>query len=160
ASRDSYSLSSPVRLLGAPVVELESGTLSLPQRHGLARGGEVIAMQITGGGPRMTLDNATFTADFSTEEPSFLQSSAGSIAPLVVSFQKLQFDTLAIRNSSARIKMADGSTLTFDDITANIMSKPNGAARATGSFTFRGEKISFDTTLGPSASAQSAVRPI
>ena len=64
ASRDSYSLSSPVRLLGTPVVELESGTLSLPQSRGLARGGEVIAMLITGGGPRMLLDNAAFTADF------------------------------------------------------------------------------------------------
>jgi len=160
ASRDSYSLSSPVRLLGAPVVELESGTLSLPQAHGLARGGEVIAMLITGGSPRMTLDNATFTADFSTAEPTYMQSSAGNIAPLVVSFQKLQFDSLAIQNSSARIKMADGSTLTLDDIAANVSSKPNGAVRVAGSFTFRGEKVSFDTTLGPSAPAQSGVRPI
>jgi AsmA-like protein len=160
ASRDSYSLSSPVRLLGAPVVELESGTLSLPQAHGLARGGEVIAMLITGGSPRMTLDNATFTADFSTAEPTYMQSSAGNIAPLVVSFQKLQFDSLAIQNSSARIKMADGSTLTLDDIAANVSSKPNGAVRVAGSFTFRGEKVSFDTTLGPSAPSQSGVRPI
>jgi AsmA protein len=158
ASRDSYSLSSPVRLLGAPVVELESGTLSLPQSHGLARGGEVIAMLITGGGPRMTLDNATLTADFSTAEPTYLQSSAGNIAPLVISFQKLQFDTLTIKNSSARIKMADGSTLALDDIAANISSKPNGAVRVAGSFTFRGEKVSFDTTLGPQT--QSGVRPI
>ncbi len=160
ASRDSYSLSSPVRLLGAPVVELESGTLSLPQSHGLARGGEMIAMLITGSGPRLTLDDATFTADFSTAEPTFLQTSAGSIAPLVASFQKLQFDALTIQNGSVRIKMADGSTLTLDDLAAEVTSKPTGTVRVAGSFIFRGEKVSFDTTLGPSAPTQPGARPI
>jgi len=160
ASRDSYSLSSPVRLLATPVVELESGTLSLPHSSGLARSGEVIAMLITGGGPRMTLDNATFTADFSTAEPSFSQASLAGIAPLVTSFQKLQFDTLAIQNGSVRIKMSDGSTLTLDDLVADVTSKPNGTVRAAGSFSFRGEKVSFDTTLGASAAAPTAARPI
>ena len=160
ASRDSYSLSSPVRLLGTPVVELESGTLSLPQSHGLARGGEMIAMLITGSGPRLTLDDATFTADFSTAEPTFLQTSAGSIAPLVASFQKLQFDALTIQNGSVRIKMADGSTLTLDDLAAEVTSKPTGTVRVAGSFSFRGEKVSFDTTLGPSAPTQPGARPI
>jgi AsmA protein len=160
ASRDSYSLSSPVRLLGTPVVELESGTLSLPQSRGLARGGEVIAMLITGGGPRMLLDNAAFTADFSAAEPSFSQAFAGGVAPLVATFQKLQFDTLSIKNSSVRIKMGDGSTLTLDDVAADVSSKPNGVVRAVGSFNFRGEKVSFDTTLGAGADAKSPTRPI
>ncbi len=161
ASRDSYSLSSPVRLLATPMVELESGTLSLPHSSsGLARSGEVIAMLITGGGPRMTLDNATFTADFSTAEPSFSQASLAGIAPLVASFQKLQFDTLAIQNGSVRIKMSDGSTLTLDDLVADVTSKPNGTVRAAGSFSFRGEKVSFDTTLGASMAAPAAARPI
>jgi AsmA protein len=160
ASRDSYSLSSPVRLHGTPVVELESGTLSLPQSRGLARGGEVIAMLITGAGPRMQLDNAAFTADFSAAEPNFSQTFAGGVAPLVATFQKLQFDTLSIKNSSVRIKMGDGSTLTLNDIAADVSSKPNGVVRAVGSFNFRGEKVSFDTTLGAGADAKSTTRPI
>ena len=117
-------------------------------------------MLITGGGPRMTLDNATFTADFSTAEPSFSQASFAGIAPLVASFQKLQFDTLAIQNGSVRIKMSDGSTLTLDDLVADVTSKPNGTVRAAGSFSFRGEKVSFDTTLGASTAAPAAARPI
>jgi AsmA protein len=160
ASRDSYSLSSPVRLHGTPVVELESGTLSLPQSRGLARGGEVIAMLITGAGPRMQLDNAAFTADFSAAEPNFSQTFAGGVAPLVATFQKLQFDTLSIKNSSVRIKMGDGSTLTLNDVAADVSSKPNGVVRAVGSFNFRGEKVSFDTTLGAGADAKSTTRPI
>ncbi len=161
ASRDSYSLSAPVRLLGAPVVELESGTLSLPQsRSGLARGGEVIAMLITGGGQRMRLDNATFTADFSTVEPTFSQASTAGIAPLVASFQKLQFDALTVTNSSVRIKMSDGSTLSLDDLAADVTSKPNGAVRATGSFSFRGERVSFDTALEASTDTRTGARPI
>jgi AsmA protein len=161
ASRDSYSLSSPVRLLETPVVELESGTLSLPSsRSGLARSGEVIAMLITGGGPRMTLENATFTADFSTAEPTFSRASAVGIAPLVASFQNLQFDTLAVSNGSVRIKMADGSTITLDDLVADVSAKPNGSVRVAGSFNFRGEKVAFDTTLGASSDPRTGARPI
>jgi AsmA protein len=161
ASRDSYSLSSPVRLLGTPVVEIESGTLSLPQsRSGLARGGEVIAMLITGGAQRMTLDNATFTADFSTAQPTFSQASPTGIAPLVASLQNLRFDELSVTNSSVRIKMADGSTLSLDDLAADVTSKPTGAMRATGSFSFRGEKVSFDTTLDAGTDARTRTRPI
>ena len=92
ASRDSYSLSSPVRLLEAPKVALESGTLSVPPtRTGLARGGEVIAMLITGAGASMTLEQATFTADFSTNEATVSSSTlSGALAPLVATFQNLQ----------------------------------------------------------------------
>ncbi len=40
AASDSYSLSSPVQLVAAPAISLESGTLSVPpNRTGLARGG-------------------------------------------------------------------------------------------------------------------------
>jgi len=50
ASTNSYSLSSPVRLMTGPTIDLESGTLSVPpSRTGLARGGQMIAMLITGG---------------------------------------------------------------------------------------------------------------
>ncbi len=85
ASTNSYSLSTPVRLMTGPTIELESGTLSVPpSRTGLARGGQMIAMLITGNGPQMTLDKATFTADFSTREPTFSQDAgAGDVAPLV-----------------------------------------------------------------------------
>lgn len=162
ASSDSYSLSTPVRLLEAPVIALESGTLSMPPgRTGLARSGEVIAMLITGSSARMTLENATFTADFSTSEATFSQGMAeGGIAPFVAAFQKLQFDALAVRDSVIRIRMSDGSTLVLDDLTADVTAKPNGVVRAAGSFAFRGEKVAFDTTLGTKLDAQSGSRPI
>ena len=76
ASTNTYSLSSPVRLMTGPTIDLEGGTLSVPpSRTGLARGGQMIAMLITGNGPQMTLDKATFTADFSTREPTFSQDA-------------------------------------------------------------------------------------
>jgi len=162
ASGDSYSLSSPIRLLEVPIVELESGTLSMPsERTGLARGGEVIAMLITGKNARMRLENATFTADFSTSEAIFSQATAtGAVAPLVTTFQKLQFDTLNVRDSSIRIKTSDGATFVLDDVTADVTAKPNGVIRAAGSFVFRGEKVAFDTTLGTKLDPQSGSRPI
>jgi AsmA protein len=162
ASTNSYSLSTPVRLMTGPTIELESGTLSVPpSRTGLARGGQMIAMLITGNGPQMTLDKATFTADFSTREPTFSQDAgAGDVAPLVKALQKMQFDGLVVRDSTVRIKMSDGSVVELERVNATISSKPNGATHAAGAFDFRGETINFDTTLGASLDAQGRTRPI
>jgi AsmA protein len=162
ASRDSYSLSAPIRLLQAPRIALESGTISMPpSRTGLARGGEVIAMLITGSSARMTLKEATIAADFSENTAVLTTGSAhGGVAPLVAALQKLQFDALAVRDSTVRIKLADGSTLVLDELTTDIAAKQNGTIRAVGSFTFRGEKVAFDTTLATKIDAQSGAHPI
>ena len=161
ASTNSYSLSSPVRLMTGPTIDLESGTLSVPpSRTGLARGGQMIAMLITGNGPQMTLEKATFTADFSTREPTFSQGAgAGDVAPLVKALQRMQFDGLVVRDSTIRIKMSDGS-VELEHVNATIASKPNGAIHAGGAFDFRGETIKFETTLGASLDPQGMSRPI
>lgn len=158
ASSDSYSLSSPVRLLDSPAISLERGTLSVPpNRTGLARGGEVIAMLITGTGPRMTLKDATFTADLSRSGTELEQdTSTSGIAPFVAALRKLQFDALSVRDSAIRIKLDDGSTLAFDNLTTDVTSKPNGIVRTAGSFTFRGQIVQFDTTIDTKVDPQGA----
>jgi len=162
ASTHSYSLSSPVRLLKAPNIALESGTISMPpNRTGLARGGEVIAMLITGSSSRLTLEKATISADFSAREAVLTTGSAhGGVAPLVAALQSLQFDALAVRDSSVRIKLGDGSTLVLDDLTTDVTAKQNGTIRAVGSFVFRGEKVSFDTKLATKLDPQSGAYPV
>lgn len=162
ASSNSYSLTSPVRLMTGPTVELEEGTLSVPPtRTGLARGGQMIAMLITGNGPRMTLERAVFTTDFSTREPTFSRDDAAEqVAPLVQALQRMQFDGLIVRDSTVRIKMSDGSVIELDDVNATVSSKPNGAIQASGAFDFRGEKVTFDTSLGASLDAQGMSRPV
>lgn len=161
ASRDSYSLSSPIRLLKSPNIALESGTITLPpNRTGLARGGEVIAMLITGSSSRMTLERATIIADLSASQAVLTTGAAhGGVAPLVTALQSLQFDALSVRDSSVRIKLADGSTLVLEELATDVTAK-NGTIRAVGSFVFRGEKVAFDTTLATHVDAQSAAYPI
>lgn len=162
ASNNSYSLVTPVRLMTGPTIELERGTLSVPpNRTGLARGGQMIAMLITGNGPQLTLEHATFTADFSAREPTFSREAPDEeVAPLVKALQGLQFDGLVVRESTVRIKMSDGSLLQLDKVSAAITSKPNGAIHATGSFDFRNETVTFDTTLGASRDAQGMSRAL
>jgi AsmA protein len=151
-----------VRLMTGPTIEIESGTLSMPpNRTGLARGGQMIAMLITGSGPQMTLEDATFTADFSTREPTFSQEQpVGEIAPLVKALQSMQFSDLDVRDSTVRIKMSDASTVELHDVNASISGRPNGAIQVSGSFEFHGEKIEFETALGASLDAQGMSRPI
>jgi len=162
ASNNTYSLSTPIRLMTGPTIELERGTLSVPpSRTGLARGGQMIAMLITGNGPQLTLEHAAFTADFSSREPTFSRGAPDEeVAPLVKALQGLQFDGLIVRESTVRIKMADGSLLQLDKVSATITSKPNGAIHATGSFDFRNETVAFDTTLDASRDAQGMSRPV
>jgi AsmA protein len=162
ASNDSYSLSSPVPLLDAPKIALESGTISMPPtKSGLARGGEVIAMLITGSGARMTLEHATIAADFSAREAVLADGLAqGGVAPLVTALQKLQFDGLAVRDSQVCIKLADASVLVLDKFNADVTAKQGGVIRAIGSFVFRSEKVSFDITLATTVNAQSGSYPV
>src|SRR4029078_5569833 len=145
-----------------PPTDPKRGTLRAPpSRTGLARGGQMIAMLITGNGPQMTLEKATFTADFSTREPTFSQrAGAGEVAPLVKALQRMQFDGLVVRDSTIRIKMSDGSVVEIARVNATIASKPNGAIHAGGAFDFRGETIKFETTLGASLDPQGMSRPI
>ncbi len=162
ASSNSYSLSAPIRLMSGPTIELESGTLSMPaSRTGLARGGQMIAMLITGTGPQMTLEDATFTADFSTREPTLSREHpAGEIAPLVKALQGMKFGSLSVRDSTVRIKMSDGAIVELHAVNASISGTPNGAIQAAGSFDFHGEKIDFDTALGASFDTQGMSRPV
>jgi AsmA protein len=162
ASADSYSLSTPVRLMTGPTIELESGTLSIPTgRTGLARGGQMIAMLITGSGPHLALENATFTADFSAREPTISREEpSGEIAPLVQALQGMQFGSLTVEDSTVRIKMSDGAIVELQSVDATISGKPNGAVSAIGSFNFRGERVEFDTFLDASLDAQGMSRPI
>ena len=162
ASNNSYSLSAPVRLMTGPTIELERGTLSVPpSRTGLARGGQMIAMLITGNGPQLTLERAAFTADFSAREPTFSREAPDEeVAPLVKALQGWQFDGLVVRESTVRIKMSDGSLLQLDNVSATISSKPNGAIHASGSFDYRNETVTFDTALDASRDAQGMSRPV
>src|SRR4029079_19527244 len=126
----------------------------------------MIAMLITGTGPQMTLEKATFTADFSTREPTFSQDAGArdigpvEVAPLVKALQRMQFDGLIVSTITLRIKRSDSSVVEIEDVNATITSKPNGAVHAAGSMSFRGERIDFDTTLGASLDAQGMSRPI
>ena len=162
ASTDSYSLSSPVRLLQAPLVELESGTIFIPQNStGLARSGEMLARFITGSNSRIALKDARLTANFTgSETTSLYEATPGGIAPLVAMLQELKFDSLTVRDSTVHLKMADSATLALHGVTADVTSNPDGVVHAVGSFIFRGEKVTFDTTFGTNLDAKSGAFPI
>jgi uncharacterized protein involved in outer membrane biogenesis len=162
ASPDSFTLSHPIPLFSAPRVRLESGTISLPAtRTGLARGGEVIAMLISGSGPQLVLQDAALTVDFTTVPAKVAHEfAAGEVAPLVEALQTMRFDALEVRDSTLHVKLADGTALALQNLKAVISSKPNGAVRASGSFEFRGEAVAFDTSLGAALDAQGTSRPL
>lgn len=166
ASPNTYSLSAPVRLLSAPVIDVAEGTLSIPPaRTGLARGGQVIAMLLTGSGPQLTLEYATFTVDFATRSPTIQQHNATEnaddvVAPLVQALQGMQFDGLIVRKSVVQIRMENSPQIDLNDFTATVSRDANGTINAKGSFDLRGERLDFDTTLNAPLDAQGISRPV
>lgn len=160
ATTDSYSLNSPVRLLQTPLIELESGTIYIPQNStGLARSGEMLARFITGSSSRIALKDAKLSADFSGSEITTLnKATPGGVAPLVAIFQDLKFDALTVSDSTVHLKLADGSTLALHNVTADVTSNPEGIVHAEGSFVLRGEKVAFDTTFGTNLDVKSGAR--
>ncbi|NSL73283.1 hypothetical protein C6Y62_15850 [Hyphomicrobium sulfonivorans] len=166
ASPNTYSLSAPVRLLSAPVIDVAEGTLSIPPtRTGLARSGQVIAMLLTGSGPQLTLEYATFTVDFAPRSPTLQQHNAAGnaedvVAPLVQALQGMQFDGLVVRKSVVQIRMENSPQVDLKDFTATVSRDASGTINAKGSFDLRGERLEFDTTLGAAVDAQGISRPL
>lgn len=166
ASPNTYSLSRPVRLLSAPAIAVTEGTLSVPPtRTGLARGGQVIAMLLTGSSQQLTLEYATFTVDFASRSPTISQrgitdDAADAIAPLVQALQGMQFDGLIVRKSVVQIRTDNGQQFDLNDFAATFSTDANGTIAAAGSFDFHGKRLEFDTTLAAALDTQGISRPI
>lgn len=141
--RDLHVVTSPIRLSSAPDLTLTRGSL-------YADGNAVVGTPIS----RFVLDGAVFNLNASglrAVAPSFEAGpdivGAMFIAPLVEQLIAMSFDALIVRRGTLHIMAFDGTHETLGDIHAELSGRRKGQIAGKGSFTIRGQRLSFDTTL-------------
>jgi AsmA protein len=141
--RDLYVVTSPIRLSSAPDLTLNRGAL-------YADGNAATGMPIS----RFVLDGPVFTLNASGQRTmaASLDSLSGTsllarLTPLVDQFTAMSFDALTLRRGTVNVTAADGSLESISDIEAELSGWRKGAVAAKGSFTVRGQRVSFDATL-------------
>jgi AsmA protein len=152
--RDLHVVTAPIRLSDAPDLTLNRGAL-------YADGNAVAGTPIS----RFVLDGPVFNFNASGLRAltSSFESSPGDIGatiiePLVEQLIGMGFDTLIVRRGTLYVTTADGSSETLGDIQAELTGRRKGQIAAKGSFTVRGQRLSFDATLTPPADKRAPQR--
>lgn len=152
ASRDTFVIAAPVRLLAAPELTLQSGTLSMAtDKSGRPRSGEAAAAILAAGSARITLDDATIWLDLDRGGTvgKGLQTSADALAaPLLSALANLSFETVSLRNCVIVLKRGDQTSDVLSDVRLEIGNRKNVSLTAVGSFDLAGRQLALDATLG------------
>lgn len=152
ASRDTFVIAAPVRLLAAPQLTLQSGTLSMAtDKSGRPRSGEAAAAILAAGSARITLDDATIWLDLDRGGTigKGLQPGADALAaPLLSALANLSFETVSLRNCVIVLKRGDQTSDVLSDVRLEIGNRKNVSLTAVGSFDLAGRQLALDATLG------------
>ncbi|MBX9927118.1 MAG: AsmA family protein, partial [Hyphomicrobiaceae bacterium] len=152
ASRDTFVIATPVRLLAAPELTLQSGTLSMAtDKSGRPRSGEAAAAILASGSARITLDDATIWLDLDrggTVGKGLHTGADALAAPLISALANLSFETVSLRNCVIVLKRGDQTSDVLSDVRLEIGNRKNVSLTAVGSFDLAGRQLALDATLG------------
>jgi AsmA protein len=151
--RDLHVVTSPIRLSAVPDLTLNRGAL-------YADGNAAEGLPIS----RFVLDGPVFYLNASglrSNASSFdgvPGADAAGVAPLVEQLTAMGFEGLTVRRGTLYVTTADGSLETISDIQAELTGWRKGQIVARGSFTVRGQRLAFDSTLAPAADKRAPPR--
>lgn len=152
ASRDSYIVSSPIRLLSSPRLDLERGTLSLQSdKSGRPRTGEAILAVLANGSGRLLLEDATLVLNVTGEgwsEATGPSNADAMTAPLLTALASLSFEAISLRRGVIVLRRAKGGTEVLSDVRLDVTHKRGQSMTAVGSLELQGRQLSVDATLG------------
>jgi AsmA protein len=152
--RDMHVITTPIRLSEAPDLTLSRGTL---YADGNAAAGTPIS--------RFVLDAPVFhlnVSGLSAGAPgleSALSNMMASIAPpLVDQLLAMGFDGVTVRQGTLHVTTVEGASETIGDIQAELTGRRKGQIAGKGSFSIRGNRLTFDGTLALPAEKPAQVR--
>jgi AsmA protein len=155
--RDMHVISAPIRLSAAPDLTLNRGTL---YADGNAASGTPISRFVLDG-PVFYLNASGGRPRASGFEASFVAPSIDAVAPLLIDqLAAMGFEVLTLRRGTLHVTATDGSWETFSDIEAELTGRRKGQIAGRGSFSIRGQRVSFDATLAQGAEKRSAHWPM
>lgn len=162
ATRDSFTLSSPVAFDALPRLLLERGNVSFAKLSGEPSTGAAVLALLTAGKGRLVLDNAVLSLDLvaAGAHPRRVAPSGG-LEPLLAALASVSFSELDIRNSQLRVLRSDGSTENLALTNLAIKRERGGRFKATGIVALRGQPVSLALALGARKEAdQTATWPL
>ncbi|MBL8566410.1 MAG: AsmA family protein [Hyphomicrobiaceae bacterium] len=156
ATRDSFTLTSPIALGPLSNFRLDRGTVSLvPYGPGDVLTGATAVALLTSGKAKLKVDDATVSLDLRTivhaDEDG---ADTFGVAPVLSALLNMQFAELALDNSDVRITRADGSVEVLSHVKLNATRQRNGRMKIAGRFDFRGRTLEVGVTLNTKSTAE------
>ncbi len=155
ATRDSYTLTSPVPLPLLPNVMIEAGRLSVAGTEAIPQptGAEALAL-LTAGKAKIVLDDAVLSIAPTQSAETAAPGEANALAPVLLALTKLSFSSLEMRNALVQLGRGGESQGTLSDVTLDVTKIDSSKARAIGSFVYRKRPVKFDIVMGTQAELQ------
>ncbi|MCB1515328.1 MAG: hypothetical protein H6876_09995 [Hyphomicrobiaceae bacterium] len=156
ATRDSFTLTSPIALPAMPNIRIEAGRLSIASSgSGTLASGTEIATLLAGGKAKLILDDAVLSiapTQAGGTEPRKLQS----LAPILSSLIGMSFSSLQMRNGRVQLGRDDDATESFANVTMEVTRVNSKQVRAYGGMDFRNRPVTFDIVMSTEAELQNA----
>lgn len=151
----SFTVTTPIRLLDQPSVSIESGTVTM---NGVEdQPAAEIALKTENAG-ELELDDAVVVIDVG-DMPAVPGQRPGTAGPdslgpdvtarIIAALRKHNIASVSIRDSSLVIKTGENARTVFNAMTTTLSSSNSGTISAVGALTYLGEKLSFSANLGP-----------
>ena len=164
AARDSFTITQPLRLVDAPRVTIERGTISFVEPSGGRMStGEAMLAILGGGSAGLILEDATLSiSETSAAGPAEAEGQVVPLAPMLDALVRHSFKTLKLTRSNLVVhRPGGGRPIVLTDLDATIAVPKKAPRTARGSVMLAGQSLAFDIALGlDRADGQPAKAPL
>lgn len=157
ATRDSYTLTSPLALPLMPNVMIETGRLSVTSSNPKQplTGAEAVAL-LSAGKAKLVLDDAILSLTPTQPSDAAAPKGTSALAPVLEALLKVSFSQLQLRNAIVQLGRNDDERAVLTDVALEVTKLGSSQVRVAGSFVFRKEPVTFDISMGTQAELQAA----
>jgi AsmA protein len=145
ADQGSFVLSRPLFISKIPGLTVRSGAISLAKApNATPAGSRARAELLKSGRSVLILDHPRLQISAGRENQSYQNSEA----PFAKALAEMNFRALLIEGGDLTIETESGPSINIKDLNLRLRPIAGGRMIAKGSFTFVGQKLRFDTTIG------------
>lgn len=155
ATRDGFTLTSPISLPLMPNVMIETGRLSVARANPDQQltGSETIAL-LAAGNAKLVLDDAVLSLVPTQSSGSGRNADANPVAPVLAALLKVSFSRLQLRDAIVHLGRGDDEQALLTNVNLDVTKLDPKKVRVTGSFEFRKKPVAFDIVMGTEAELQ------
>lgn len=155
ATRDSFTLTSPLALPLMPNVMIETGRLSVTGSNPSQQltGSEAVAL-LSAGKAKLVLEDAVLSLVPTQSTGAGGKKDMDALAPVLAALLKASFSQLLLRNAIVQLGRGEDERAFLTDVTLDVTKLDRKQMRVAGSFAFRKKPVTFDIVMGTEAELQ------